>query len=120
LQPGFFKGPLPVSLRPPKDDAERQKVLFASLSGGADYGDRPDFYLPFDTANSAKTLERAKRMKDFLTRYPHARAQAQAIALELKQPVDELKYLPIKARKDWIAVLTPSGQIAHFLPGDGF
>jgi hypothetical protein len=120
LRPGFFKGPIQVSLRKPKDADERQKVLFAALSGGADYGDRPDFYLPFDNTTAAKTLERAKRVKDFLVRSPHKRADAQAIAEQLKLPVDELKYLPIKARKDWIAVLTPTGHIAGFVQGDGF
>ncbi len=120
LRPGFFKGPIQVSLRKPKDADERQKVLIAALAGGADYGERPDFYLPFDSANAIKTLERARRMKNFLARYPHMRSDVDAIAAQLKQPVDELKYLPIKARKDWIAVLTPTGQIAEFMPGDGF
>jgi hypothetical protein len=120
LQPGFFKGPQLVALRLPKDLEEKQTVLFAALSGGADYGERPDFYLPFDDAAALKTLEKAKSVKDFLKRYPQQQVRMEELAKHLNQPVDQLKYLPIKARKDWIAVLTPKGQIAEFVPGDGF
>jgi hypothetical protein len=120
LQPGFFKGPIQVGLREPKDIEEKNKVLFAALSGGADYGDRPDFFVPFDAAAAAKTLARGKPVNYFLARYPQQKALIEQIAARLNQPVDQLKYLPIKSRKDWIAVLTPTGQIAEFVPGDGF
>jgi hypothetical protein len=120
LQPGFFKGPQLVALRLPKDSQERNSVLFSALSGGADYGERPDFYLPFDDAAALKTLERAKAVKDFLKRYPQQQARMEEIAKRLNQPLEQLRYLPIKARKDWIAVLTPKGHIAEFVPGDGF
>ena len=95
-------------------------MLFAALSGGADYGERPDFYLAFDEKTAIKTLERARKVSDFVLRYPQQKAALEQIAANLKQPLDQLKYLPIKARKDWIAVLTPTGQIAEFVPGDGF
>jgi hypothetical protein len=120
MQPSFFKGPMQVGLRLPKDTEERNKVLFAALSGGADYGERPDFYVPFDASAAAKTIVRSKSVKDYLSRYPELRPSVEKIAVALNQPVDQLRYLPIKARKDWIAVLTPTGQIAEFVPGDGF
>ena len=120
LKPSLFKGPQVVSLRQPKDADEKNKVLFAALSGGADYGERPDFYLAFDEKTAIKTLERARKVSDFVLRYPQQKAALEQIAANLKQPLDQLKYLPIKARKDWIAVLTPTGQIAEFVPGDGF
>ena len=120
LRPSFFKGPQTVALREPKDAAERNKVLFEALSGGADYGERPDFYIPFDAAAAAKTLTRAKSVKDFILRFPEQKATMEKISATLNQPVDQMKYLPIRSRKNWIAVLTPAGQIAEFVPGDGF
>jgi hypothetical protein len=120
LQPSFFKGPIPVSIREPKNPEEKNKVLFEALNGGADYGDRPDFYLPFDNTAAKKTLIRARFVKDFLARHPHQKPKLEEIAKQLQQPIEQLKYLPIKARKDWIAVLTPTGHIAGFVPGDGF
>ncbi len=120
LASGFFKGPQVVALRQPKDTEERNAVLFAALSGGADYGERPDFYLPFDDKTSSKTLERARKVTDFVARHPQQKEAIGKIAAKLKQPLDQLKYLPIKARKDWIAVLTPNGEIAGFIQGDGF
>ncbi len=120
LRPSFLRGPIQVGLREPKDLDERNKVLFAALSGGADYGERPDFFVPFDSSAAAKTLLRAKKVKDFLARHPQQAQMMAQIAARLNQPIDQLKYLPIKARKDWIAVLTPTGQIAEFVPGDGF
>jgi hypothetical protein len=120
LRPGFFKGPLQVSLREPKDAEEKNRVLFAALSGGADYGERPDFFTPFDAAAAKKTLPRSRAVKDFLARHPQQKAQMEKIAASLNLTVDQLRYLPIRSRKNWIAVLTPSGQIADFVPGDGF
>jgi hypothetical protein len=120
LQSGFFKGPQVVGLRLPKDTDEKNKVLFAALSGGADYGERPDFYIAFDGAAGVKALERSKAVKDFVLRYPAQKSALEKISASLNQPIDQMRYLPIKARKDWIAVLTPTGQIAGFVPGDGF
>jgi hypothetical protein len=120
LQPGFFKGPITVGLREPKDTEERNKVLFSALSGGADYGERPDFYVPFDTNAAKKTLARSKKVKDFILRYPAQKPVLEELSRSLNQPIDQMRYLPIKARNNWIAVLSPDGQIADFVPGDGF
>jgi hypothetical protein len=120
LQPSFFTGPKQVALREPKDVEEKSKILFEALNGGADYGERPDFYRPFDDAAALKTLDRAKLVKDFLIRYPHQQSRISDLARKLNQPLDKMKYLPISARHDWIAVLTPTGQIADFVSGDGF
>lgn len=121
MQPSFFKGPMQVALREPKDADERKTVLIESLSGGADYGERPDFFIPFEGSTVvSKTLVRSKSVMDFLARYPDRNSAIEKIASELNLPLEQLRYLPIKARNDWIAVLTPAGQIAGFVIGDGF
>jgi hypothetical protein len=120
LQPGFFKGPQWLSLRDPLDEEERKKVLFESVMGGPDYAERPEFYLPWSDAAAAKTLLRAKKMDAFLRRYPERAGDAQRLADLSRQPLADMRYLPVKARKDWIAVLTPQGHLAGYLEGDGF
>jgi hypothetical protein len=120
LAPAFFKGPSFVSLRQPASIEEKNKVLMEALQGGSDYGDRPDFYLPFDEKTAIKTLERAKKISDYLARYPFQRNALEQIALAQNRKLEDLRYLPVRARKDWIAVLKPSGHVDTYLPGDGF
>lgn len=120
LQPSLLKGPQQVGLRPPKDSAERNRVLLDALAGGADYGERPDFYIPFDAETASKTLSRSRSVMEFLARYPEQNSALDEVAKKLNEPIQKLRYLPITARKNWIAVLTPTGQIAEFVPGDGF
>jgi hypothetical protein len=120
LQPGFFKKPIIVALREPKDTNERYEVLAEALQGGADYGERPDFYLPWSDQAAAKALLRAKKITDFITRHPEREPDLRKLSVEYSQDISQMRYLPIKARNDWIAVLTPTGHIAGFVPGDGF
>ena len=120
LKTPWWSGPLVVGIRDPKDAQEREKVMFESVQGGRDYAERPEFYLPYEGAVAAQSLRKAKPIAAFLQKYP---AQKQA-AVELSQnkvgAESELFYLPVSARKDWIAVLDRQGQIRGFLPGDGY
>jgi hypothetical protein len=120
LIPAFFKGPIFVSLREPASIEEKNKVLMEALQGGADYGDRPDFYLPFEDKTALKTLARSKKINDFLTRYPYQRDALEQIARGQNRKLEDLRYLPIRARNDWIAVLKSNGYVDTYLPGDGF
>ncbi len=120
LQPAFLDGPLVVALRAPSSAAEGQAVLFESLSGGRDFGERPEFYVVFDSAAKAKVLARSKAVADFLLKHPDRTEEARRIAQRSDQKLEALRYLPVQARQDWVAVLTAKGDIAGFLKGDGF
>ena len=120
LQPGIWTGPVVVSIRPPKSDQERKDVLFESVQGGRDYAERPDFYIPYDSAAGLKALERARSLSVFLEKYPLQQVSAQKLASDKGLDLRQLLYLPVIGRQDWIAVLNPQGQIEGFLPGDGF
>lgn len=120
LKPALFAGPLVVAIREPKNQAEREKVMFESLDGGRDYAERADFYLPYEGENAQKSLKRARLLSMFLQRYPDQLAAATRIANEHNTPVSELFYLPVMARQDWVAILNKEGQIQGFLKGDGF
>jgi hypothetical protein len=120
LQPSFFKKPIFVALREPRDTDEKNSVLFEAVQGGADYGERPNFYLPWNDHAAAKTLLRAKKMENFLKQHPKREADVMALAKDTGQTITQMRYVPVKARKDWIAILTPTGHVAGFVEGDGF
>jgi len=120
MRPSFFSGPVTVAIRDPKDERERQTVLFESVQGGRDYAERPEFYLPYEGAAAYKALHRAKPLSVFLQKQPNQRNDAGELAKVKRAEVSELKYLPVIALQDWVAVLDKKGHIQGFLKGDGF
>lgn len=120
LQPLWWKGPLTVAIREPKDARERQMVMFESVQGGRDYAERPEFYLPYEGAAALKSLQRAKPVAVFLKKQPDQQDVARKLALEKGADLAQWLYLPVVARQDWVAILDKQGQIQGFLKGDGF
>ena len=120
LRPGVWKSPTLVALRPPASIEEKNKVLFESLQTGRDYAERPEFYIPYNAQTATKVLERAREATALLTPYPHHRPWLEAYARAHKRSLSDVRYLPVMAREDWVAIVTPHGQIAQFLKGDGF
>jgi hypothetical protein len=127
LQPQLFKGPQPVGLREASKE-EREKVMFESVQGGRDYGERPGFYVAYDAAQAAKTYAKAKPLENLLKKFPAkqadiAKLQTQSAANTATNTAASLaqwRYLPVLARQDWVAVLNEHGQIVGYVQGDGF
>jgi hypothetical protein len=119
LAPVAWRGPKVVGLREANGE-ERQRVLFESLKGGRDFGERPEFYVPYSDQTAAKVRRIAKPLSSFLSKYPSLTIEAKKIAGAITLPVESLSYLPVTGREDWIAVIDPSGSVIGFLPGDGF
>ena len=109
-----------VAIRFPKDEQERQTVMFESVLGGRDYAERPEFYLPYEGAAALKSLQRAKPLAVFLQKQPDQHDAARKLALEKGADMAQWLYLPVIGRQDWVAVLDRQGQIQGFLRGDGF
>ena len=120
IRPSFFSGPVAVAIRDPKDEKERQTVLFESLQGGRDYAERPEFYLPYKGTALLMSLKRAKPISVFLEKQPSQQAAAKELAAKKDADIAQWLYLPVMAREDWVAVLDNQGQIQGFLKGDGF
>jgi hypothetical protein len=120
LQPRLWEGPKTVALRPPKDVEEKNKVLFASLKGGRDYAERPEFYLPYEGAAAMKALNQSKPIAPFLDKYPEQRQLAQDIASVKGSSLAEWRLLPVTGRQDWVALLDKEAKIQGFLKGDAF
>jgi hypothetical protein len=119
LRPRLFGGPVIVGLRAPKDSAESQEVLLSSVMGGADYAERPSFYIPIENNRDA-ILATSRPLSIFINYYPSQRVPAMELAVGHELSLDTLRFLPVRARKDWVAVLSKQGVIIGYLPGDGF
>ena len=120
LRRSLLSGPIVVTIRAPKDDKERETVLFESVQGGRDFAQRPEFYLPYEGANALKALDRAKPLAVFLQKRPSQQDAATELAIKKGANIAQWMYLPVVARQDWVAVLDKQGQIQGFLKGDGF
>ena len=120
LQPRWTGGPQTVAIRPPASIEEKNKVMFDAVQGGRDYAERPEFYLPYEGEAALKSLNRAKPLSVFLQKQPTQEAAARALLAEKRLDMNQLHYLPVVGRQDWVAVLDAQGQIQGFLKGDGF
>ena len=120
IAPGFWRNPLVVGIRPLKDAEERKLVLLESIQGGRDYAQRPEFYIPYHLEIAKNTFLRAKPVAGYVSKYGDKIGVVDAIAARENLTTQQLKVLPVVGRQDWVAVLTPNGNIVNFLPGDGF
>jgi hypothetical protein len=120
LRPFAWGTPRIIALRPPIDTAEKNKVLFASLQGGRDYAERPDFYIAYDGTAALKSIERSKPLEPFLEKYPNQKPIAEDMAKQRNALLTDWRLLPVTGRQDWVALLDKQGQIQGFLKGDGF
>lgn len=120
LKPKFWDGPKVVAIRQPKDIKEKNMVMFSALSGGRDYGERPDFYVPYAGDAALRSLQKAVPLTSFLERHPEHNSDGQKMAKAAGVPVGKLVYLPVVGRQEWVAVLNDRADIIGFLKGDGF
>jgi hypothetical protein len=119
LQRGFFSKPMTVGLREASKE-EKQKVMLESVQGGRDYGERPVFYAPYDAANAEKAYQKAPPLERFVKKYPSMQTDIDKLLLAAGADVKQIRYVPIPARQDWVALLNHKGEILGYVPGDGF
>jgi hypothetical protein len=119
LQPQLFKGPQTTGLRDASKE-EREKVMFESVQGGRDFGERPSFYATYDAAQAAKAYAKAKPLEDFVKKHPNKQADVDKLQIQAGADAKLLRYLPIIARQDWVAVLNLKGDVVAYVQGDGF
>ena len=120
IRPRWFKGPVIVGIRPPKDSKERHEVMLDSVFGGRDYSQRPEFYVPYDAIYREKVQTRTQKLKIFVERYPESMGAAHEVLKKKGVALEAALYLPVLHKQEWIAILDPSADILGFIPGDGF
>jgi hypothetical protein len=119
LRPQLLTGPRSVGLRIPTRE-ERAKVMFESVGGGKDLGEHPIFYAPYDLTQADKAYAKAKPLENFAKKHPSKQTDIDKLLTQAGTAASQLRYLPIIARQDWVAVLNPRGEIVGYVQGDGF
>jgi len=120
LQQRPWRGPITVGLRPAKDMTEHAEILFEAISGGRDFAQRPNFYIPYDPVYASQAMQRARPLSRFVERVPAARARVERELGSSGVAVADALFLPVVHRQEWIALLDRQGRILGFAPGDGF
>lgn len=111
-------GPWILAVRPAEVGKERTDAIMRALEG-VDTGQRPGFWRPYTEARS-EALAAARPLMILLDREPDRRAELQQLLADAGVNVAEARFLPVMARGDWVAVLDAAGNVATYLPADGF
>jgi hypothetical protein len=82
---------------------------------------RPGWWLPFD-AVKADVLKRSRSLCSLMDKRTESRHLLDEAALETGLSIEELMYLPLTSSKrmDWIALISPAGDVVGYAPVDGF
>lgn len=122
LRVGILDTPKFVSIRD-VTKSEREQVLFESLQGGRDYGERPIFYTEY---NGLEAYKKATSLNKFFKKNENLdsafsdRKKINEKAEKLNVKENDIKYLPVVSRQDWIAIMNNQGKVIEYLKGDGF
>ena len=111
-------GPRLIGARRPEMGAERNEAMLLGVSG-IDVGQRPIFWQPYEKTQ-ARALERSRPVAALLRQYPDAAADTRSRLAEMKADEGTARFLPVMARKPWVAVLDKTGALLGYLPLDGF
>jgi hypothetical protein len=117
--PGIFEGPVHLGLREPTVD-ERKQIMFESALGGKDYAERPEFYVPYSSELAQAAWSRAKPLTELLYKKPDLAGSALQTLSQTNLNVNDVRYVPIVAPQDSIAILNKNGEVVGYLQGDGF
>ena len=120
LMPKWWSGPLIVGLLPIKDPSIRKSLMLEAVAGGRDYSQHPEYYLPYSSEIGLQAIARFKPLEIFLALHPDQRSNIQDILLHHGLSLNEVRFLPVVGREEWIALLDKNAQIVGYIKGDGF
>lgn len=113
-----WRGPVVLGTRKPVSVADRNEALFAAVDG-FDIGQRPLYWQPY-AESVPDVLQRSRPVSRLLDAHEARRAELTERIRALGVDLATVTFLPVIARGNWVAILDPAGQIAGFLPVDGF
>lgn len=111
-------GPWLLGTRATRAGAERNQAIMLGLKG-YDVSQRPIFWQPYDESKGV-AIAHAKPVTKLLEQYPQRHAELDSVLKDLNLKPDDLWFLPLMARVDWVVLLKKTGEIAGFAPFDGF
>lgn len=113
-------GPKLMAVRKTQSGAERSAALIASVLDGVDTSQRPMFWTAYGDLERKAAVLTARPLSRLIEQYPEAAPAVAEFLAEHGMTKTSAVFLPVRARGDAVVVLTPEGNIAGFLPFDGF
>jgi hypothetical protein len=113
-----WTGPWELGVRSAAEGAERNEAIFLSFEG-FDTSQRPQFWRPYNEF-SATAYQRARPVSVLLDHHSQKRAALKQKLGDAGAEIQTCRFVPVRARGDWVAILAPGGRIATYLPVDGF
>lgn len=111
-------GPWILGTRKVRDGRENTDALVLGFKG-IDIGQRPLFWQPYELSKP-DIFKKARSVSVLMERYPTRRSEIEAAMRSAGIQPESATFLPVVARLDWVAVLDKTGDVATYLPLDGF
>lgn len=115
-----LSGPKLMAVRKAEAGAERSAALMAAALDGVDTSQRPTFWVPYGVHERGVATKAGRPLSRLIEQYPDAGPAINLLLADWGLTQTSAVFLPIRARGDAVAVLTPEGAIAGFLPYNGF
>ena len=109
-----------AGVRKPRSSSEFLESIDLSLQGVTP-AMRPDWWVPYNAARP-EVINTAKPLTDLLKARPQQSALLESAAAKSGLPIEALRYLPLTSSKtlDWVALISPAGDVVGHAPVDGF
>jgi hypothetical protein len=91
-------GPKIIAAQEPINTAERTKLLFSAISGGADLPQIPQYYVPY-TEMAAEAVRKASPLDQLMQRGTEIRDTLTAYLERNKLDSSKVKFLPLRAKQ---------------------
>lgn len=108
--------PSTIAVATPKDSKEQMRIIMSAVGGGGDLQTFPQYYVPYEQL-AGEALRKSLPIATLRKRHPDERAAIDAALARLGRRDEDLRFLPLKARKTDYCVLldAKSGAVAGFL-----
>ena len=113
-------GILRAGLRQPVSGEELLESVQISLAG-TPQSMRPTWWVPYDSVKP-QVIQRAKPLASLIAAQPQQSDLLESAAAKSGLPIESLRYLPLTSSKtlDWVALISPAGDVVGHAPVDGF
>ena len=113
-----FTGPWLLGTRAPQPGAEHAEALEMGLKG-IDRANRPLFWQPYEMS-VPDVLAKSRPLSVLLTQYSARATELRADLSRIKADEATARFLPLRARGDWVIVVSATGAVLGHLQADGF
>jgi hypothetical protein len=112
-------GPWTLAVRESRPGQERNESIFMAVLKGVDTSQRPSFWMPYHDRRQ-QAFEKARPLRELIRRYPAEADGLLASVASAGLREENVRFLPVIARGDWVALLRPNGDVIDFARLDGW